>query len=215
MSSDRTFIDSPAESDTESKLESDTESKLEEEDPSEETLELLQAQERVIRKLINTRPYAVNDTVREYLPGFLDQDMFDIGTIEGKHLVVIKSLDLKIDLSLVIARALLDKKPDDLQLLLDNNVNFHSIEPKALIMCLETRFWGLMGELIRRKFPWFSELSHNSGNPRRCEEMPDGISRAPVDVENYRVIYQLAELGKLDILKLICHLHQNVATSNE
>ena len=96
--------------------------------------------------------------------------------------VNIKPLTFNIDLSKVIAEALLQRNPGILQLLLDNSVDFYQVEPKSLIMCLETEHWGLMGELIKRKFP--------------------------IDVENYRVLYQLATVGQLDLLILIVKIHQ-------
>lgn len=144
----------------------------------ETTPEITEARRRVIRKLMNNRSFRNSGMIREFNYELLDQDMFTLGKIDGSNLRVETGLiTFTIDLSVVISKSLLDRRNDIIQLLLDNNVNFYEAEPKTLIMCVEVECWGLMRELIHKKFP--------------------------LHIEDYRVVYQLASLGRLDLLKLI------------
>ena len=157
---------------------SNTSDVLDELNTSGVTPEITEARKRVIRKIMGNVSFRSTGMVREFNYELMDQDIFTLGKMNGANLRVDTGLIIfTIDLSVVISKALIDKRSDILQLLLDNNVDFSEVEPKTLIMCLETECWGLMKELIQKKFP--------------------------IDFENYKVIYQLANIGRLDILKLI------------
>jgi len=111
-------------------------------------------------------------------PGMLDEDMLTIGKIDGHLLnIEVPPIKITIDLSKTIKTAMQQKKESIIRLLMKKNIDLYYHEPFIMTMAVVTEQDDLLRELIKRK--------------------------VPIDTEEYRCVYQLAELGKLDLLKLI------------
>jgi hypothetical protein len=76
---------------------------------------------------------------------------------------------------------MLRKKPNIIRLMIGNGINVFELEPRIMIMCVETEEYDLMSELIALK--------------------------VPVHTQDFRCIYQLTEADKLDLLKNIINTY--------
>lgn len=116
----------------------------------------------------------------------IDEDMFKLGTIIGNrylHLVV-EPMKLTIDLRNAIENAFFYRKLGLIHLMLRLEINLELIEPNVMIMCVERD----EDELLKK----FIDKGYN------------------IAIESYRVLYTVAALGKLDLVKYImakCRFH--------
>jgi hypothetical protein len=109
----------------------------------------------------------------------IDEDMLDIGKIEGKFLKINipPIIDIDIDLSIIIRHALMKKNMDFIKLLISRNIDLFKFEPQIMIICAETDQDELMAELIDKKIHIYTD--------------------------QYRCVYKLAADGKLNLIKKI------------
>lgn len=145
----------------------------------------------------------INESVQKFMIGdtdTIDEDMLLAGTIDGHILTIdLFILTLNINLSLLIRNSILNKKFHNIELLLKHNIDIISLEPNIMIMCVET----LSKE---------NEINSESDD---LEMLINKLieSHAPIDIENFRCVFQLAAIGKLDLLKKIISSYsfENVA----
>lgn len=132
---------------------------------------------RVFNKLLNI--FKANGLIS--IPGdpdIIDDDMLQIGQIYDKTLIIdIHPVVIKIDLGYAIQNAMLQKKPSVLYRMMKQNIDLSKFEPCVMIMCVETEQDDLMLEMINNKIR--------------------------IDIEQFRCVYRLAELGKLNLLEKI------------
>jgi len=123
--------------------------------------------------IANLQPNVVSTNVSTF-----DADMLLLGKLEGRFLhVEVLPFSFTVDMQMLIKNAFLDKKFEVIWLLLDSDLDLPQLEPKLMLMCLALDQDELLIKLIQLQFP--------------------------IDTESYRVVYESAEMGKLDILKLI------------
>jgi len=145
--------------------------------------ELDKIKSRVFAKLLSVQD--IRDDVNHFRPetilndlDLIDQDMLTVGKIENKILTIdLLPFHLEINLRQVIVSAIQKNAPRIIKLLLDNNFDLYSIEPKIMMMCVATKQYDLLTDLISK--------------------------HVPVHTEDYKCIYLLAAQGKLDLINLI------------
>ncbi|XWV25936.1 ankyrin repeat protein [Tupanvirus soda lake] len=145
--------------------------------------EIADARRRVANKLIDIasiqndinalRPESIIDNT-----DIIDKDMFMVGTIESNMLTInIPPITITINLAQAIRNAMLHKKPKIIKLMMELDIDLFKIEPRIMIMCVETEQDELLSELISKKVPIYTQ--------------------------EFRCLYQLAAQGKLDLVKEI------------
>lgn len=148
--------------------------------------ELRSAKKRLVLKLLNLACNEINHMNFQSIiddPDIIDEDMFTCGSIEGDYLHIdISPINIKIDLQNVICNAMLHKKYNVIHLLIGQNVDLYKLEPRIMIMCVDTSADDMLQKLIEIKIP--------------------------IHVENYRCVYQLAANGNLNLIKEILKTYQ-------
>lgn len=145
--------------------------------------EIQEAKKRVGNKLLdllsiqndinNFRSESITDNVN-----IIDEDMFTVGKIIGNFLVIdIPPINIKLDLVQLIRNSMLRKCAGPIRIMMKKSIDIFRLEPRVMIMCTEMEMDDLMMEMITYKIP--------------------------VHTENFRCVYHLAYLGKIDILKAI------------
>ncbi|AGC02117.1 ankyrin repeat protein [Acanthamoeba polyphaga moumouvirus] len=139
---------------------------------------------RVINKLLDYFEKQGVDTINMGLitenPDLIDTEMLSLGTIDeslGTLYFTIPPVDIIVNLKTAIKKAFMKNKINLIKLLLQHDVNLNVIEPNIMIMALQTNNYELLLNFIDREFD--------------------------ITVQDYRCIYQLAENGKLEIIKKI------------
>lgn len=112
------------------------------------------------------------------------EDLLLLGKIKGKNLEIdiLPLISININLSKIISVSIQSNQPFVIYKMFNSNINVFQIEPRVMIMAVEMNMDDLVLNLIERN--------------------------APVNIEDYRCIYQLADKGRLDILKPILEKYQ-------
>ena len=145
--------------------------------------ERLEAARRVVNRLLDLVHVQddINDSVPESIitdPNVIDDDMFVAGELNGTRLTIdISPVTITIDLSKSIKRAFLERKPALIRLMMARDMDLFDLEPNIMIMCVEVEMDELLLEMIDYEIPIHSQ--------------------------DYRTLYQLAALGKLELIKAI------------
>lgn len=150
---------------------------------SEYSPEIALAKKRVAKKILDMFEVNCNNNMQnfgsiDYDLDLIDEDIFISGTIHDNVLLIdIPPINLTINLVTIIRIAIIDKKTKVIQLMMKQNIDLFQIEPNIMSMCVASGLDDLLKEMIAIKIPIFSN--------------------------QYRCVYQLASVGKLDLLKLI------------
>ncbi|XWV24693.1 ankyrin repeat protein [Tupanvirus deep ocean] len=145
--------------------------------------EIAEARRRVANKLIDIASIQndINSLKSESFvdnTDVIDKDMFMVGTINNNLLTInIPPITVTINLAQAIRNAMLYKKPKVIRLMIELDIDIFKIEPRVMIMCVETEQDELLRELISKKIPIYTQ--------------------------EFRCLYQLAAQGKLDLIKEI------------
>ena len=151
-------------------------------------------EQRVIKKLLNIEKIktGINNLETEIIindVNVIDGDMLDIGVIIDNDLIIEIScedlipaypnhfFDVIINLKNAIALSILKKNKSLIQMMLKKKMDPTKFEPNIIIMCLDTKQYDLLSELID--------------------------SKIDVSMNNYESIYYLATDGQLDLIKKI------------
>lgn len=156
----------------------------------ESEIQLESARKRVANKLLNLN--SIKNDIDQFRnqtilsdTDLIDDDMLLCGKINGKMLSIdIPPINIVIDLSKSIGSAIMQNKLSLLDCLIAKNIDIFGIQPDILIMCVEMNRDELLNKLLN-------------------------FRGAPIQVRDYRCVYQLAAKGKLELIKNIlekCHI---------
>lgn len=145
---------------------------------------------------------AIEDVV--YINQIPFDDILLLGKIKGKFLRIniLPLIMIEMDLSKIIKTAIQNRQPSIIYKMMNKNIDIFQIEPRIMCMAEQMDLDDLLIEMVN------------------C-----GIS---ISTEDYRCVYQLAEKGKLEILKkimakytfpditeIVCKICMKSATNNQ
>jgi len=108
----------------------------------------------------------------------IDDDILSIGVIRDKILTIdFPVITIQIDLTIAISQAITEKKYDIIRKMLEYKINVAYHQPQIMMLCAQMGADEMLTELINHQMS--------------------------IHDNNYRCVYYLASVGKLDLLKLI------------
>lgn len=148
--------------------------------------EVVQARRRVCNKFLDVA--SIQDDINQLNPesiientDLIDQDVLTVGNIYGDQIIIdIPPITMTLNLHNAIRSALDRNKLDFIRLLLKNNINVFSLEPRIMTLIADNHHKDadvVLSEMINLKIP--------------------------IDTDDYSFVYKLAAHGKLELLRLI------------